>query len=90
MKAVFAVADVSQLIDMGHGVAMERKGVSGLTHNQMLRFSMKINNPALTAQVMVASARASLKQKPGAYTIIEIPIIDFMYGDRNTIIRHFV
>lgn len=87
---VFEVADVSQLIDMGHGVDMERKGVSGLTHNQMLRFSMKINNPALTAQVMVASARASLKQKPGAYTLIEIPIIDFMYGDRNNIIRHFV
>ncbi|MGS0745808.1 diaminopimelate dehydrogenase [Syntrophomonas erecta subsp. sporosyntropha] len=84
------VADVDQLIDVGHGVVMERKGVSGQTHNQLLQFSMKINNPALTSQIMTASARASLKQKPGAYTMIQIPIIDFIYGDPDDIIRHFV
>ena len=49
------------------GVQMERKGVSGLTHNQLLKLEMRINNPALTAQIMVASARATLKQSPGAY-----------------------
>lgn len=87
---VFQVEDVSQLIDMGHGVMMERKGVSGLTHNQLLKLEMKINNPALTAQIMVASARAALKQKPGAYTMIQIPIIDYMYGDENEIIRRFI
>jgi len=84
------VEDVNKLIDMGHGVTMERKGVSGTTHNQMLKFDMRINNPAVTSQVMVASARASLKQKPGAYTMIEIPIIDYMYGDRNQIIKEFI
>ncbi len=84
---VIPVADVKQLIDMGHGVDMVRKGVSGSTHNQILRFSMQVNNPALTAQIMVAAARASIKQKPGAYTLIEIPIIDFMYGQRDDIIR---
>lgn len=35
---------------------MERKGVSGSTQNQMFTFEMRINNPALTAQVMVACA----------------------------------
>jgi len=84
---VVQVPDVSQLIDVGHGVEMIRKGVSGTTHNQILNFSMHINNPALTAQVMVASARASLKQKPGAYTMIQIPIIDYMYGNPDDIIR---
>lgn len=84
------VADVDQLIDMGHGVLMERKGVSGATHNQLLQFSMRINNPALTAQIMVASARASLRQRPGAYTMIQIPIIDYMYGDPDELIRRFV
>ncbi len=84
------VADVEMLLDMGHGVNMERKGVSGLTHNQLLSFGMKINNPALTAQIMVAAARASLKQKPGAYTMIQIPIIDFMYGEPDDIIRQLV
>lgn len=81
------VEDVSVLLDVGHGVAIERKGVSGSTHNQRLHFSMKINNPALTAEIMVAAARAAMRQKPGAYTMIEIPIIDFMYGDRDSIIR---
>lgn len=87
---VTQVADISLLLDMGHAVSMERKGVSGLTHNQLLGFSMKINNPALTAQIMVASARASLKQKPGAYAMIQIPIIDYMYGEKDDIIRHLV
>jgi diaminopimelate dehydrogenase len=51
---------------------------------------MNINNPALTSQVMVASARASMKQKPGAYTMIQIPIIDYIYGDQDDIIRNMV
>ena len=84
------VADVSQLVDVGHGVSMERKGVSGTTHNQQFHFDMRINNPALTSQVMVAAAHAALKQQPGAYTMIEVPIIDFMYGDRDEIIRQLV
>ncbi len=87
---VIPVADVKQLIDVGHGVDMIRKGVSGATHNQRLRFSMEVNNPALTAQVMVAAARASMKQNPGAYTLIDIPIIDFMYGQREEIIRRLL
>ncbi|CFX43380.1 Diaminopimelate dehydrogenase, Ddh [Syntrophomonas zehnderi OL-4] len=84
------VQDVNQLIDMGHAVSIERKGVSGLTHNQLAGYSMKVNNPALTAQIMVSAARAGLKQKPGAYTIIQIPPIDFLYGDKEEIIRRLV
>lgn len=87
---VSQVSDVSMLLDVGHGVNMERKGVSGSTHNQLLSYSMKINNPALTSQIMVAAARASLKQKPGSYTMIQIPIIDYLYGDQDDIIRHLV
>lgn len=84
------VEDVQQLTDMGHGVLIEHKGSSGNTHNQRMAFSMSINNPALTAQIMVASARASLKQRPGAYTLIQIPIIDFLYGNPDDIIRKYV
>mgnify|MGYP001175450514 FL=1 len=87
---VFQVDDVSRLKDVGHGVTMERKGVSGQTHNQMFKWEMRINNPALTSQVMVAAARASMKQKPGAYTMIQIPPIDFLPGDPNEIIRRLV
>ncbi|MBF1546938.1 MAG: diaminopimelate dehydrogenase, partial [Prevotella salivae] len=46
---VFAVASVDDVRDMGHGVNLVRKGVSGKTQNQRLEFNMSINNPALTA-----------------------------------------
>lgn len=84
------VDSVDALKDMGHGVHMIRKGVSGNTQNQLLEFDMKINNPALTAQVLVAAARAAMKQQAGAYTMIEVPVIDFIYGDRETLIKKLV
>lgn len=87
---VIQVPCVDDLLDMGHGVHLTRKGVSGKTQNQLFEFNMRINNPALTAQVLVCVARASMKQKPGCYTMIEIPVIDLLYGDRETLISHLV
>lgn len=84
------VSSVDELKDMGHGVNLVRKGVSGKTHNQLFEFGMKINNPALTAQVLVNVARASMKQQPGCYTMIEIPVIDLLPGDREELIAHLV
>ncbi len=80
---VFEVDSVNLLKDMGHGVAMDRKGSSGSTQNQLFTFGMRINNPALTAQMLVNAARASMKQKPGAYTLIEIPVVDLLSGSRD-------
>ncbi len=87
---VTQVDSVDALLDMGHGVSLTRKGVSGKTQNQLFEFTMKINNPALTAQVLVCVARASFKQQPGAYTMIEIPVIDLLPGDREYWISHLV
>jgi diaminopimelate dehydrogenase len=87
---VFQVESVDALNDVGHGVNLVRKGVSGKTHNQLFEFNMKINNPALTSQVLVNAARASMRQQPGAYTMIEIPVIDYLPGNREDIIRHLV
>ena len=87
---VFQVEDVETLKDMGHGVYMERKGVSGSTQNQIFKFDMRINNPALTAQVLVCAARATLKQTPGAYTMIEIPVVDLLPGDKEQWIKKSV
>lgn len=84
------VPSVDALNDVGHGVNLTRKGVSGKTHNQLFEFNMKINNPALTAQVLINVARAAMKQQPGAYTMIEIPVIDMLCGDREELIRHLV
>ena len=87
---VMAVASVDALKDMGHGVNLTRKGVSGVTQNQLFEFNMTINNPALTGQNLVSVARASMKQSPGAYTMIEIPPIDLLAGDREALIRKLV
>lgn len=87
---VFQVECVDSLKDMGHGVNLVRKGVSGKTQNQLFEFNMRINNPALTAQILVSVARASMKQQPGAYTMIEIPMIDMLPGDRDELIKRLV
>lgn len=87
---VVQVPSVEQLNDVGHGVNLVRKGVSGKTHNQLFEFNMKINNPALTAQVLVSVARAAMRQQPGAYTMIELPVIDMLPGNREDIIRQLV
>ena len=84
------VPNVDALLDMGHGVNLTRKGVSGKTQNQLFEFNMRINNPALTAQVLVCVARASMRQQPGCYTMIEIPVIDLLPGDREEWIGHLV
>lgn len=87
---VFAVESVDAVRDMGHGVNLVRKGVSGKTQNQRMEFHMSINNPALTAQVLVNVARASLRQQPGCYTMVELPVIDMLPGEREELIGHLV
>ncbi|MEW6654190.1 MAG: diaminopimelate dehydrogenase [Bacteroidota bacterium] len=87
---VYEVPNVNDLIDVGHGVSMERKGVSGVIHNQSMKFELRINNPALTSQVMVSAARAAMKQSSGCYTMIEVPVIDFLHGDLETFVSNLV
>lgn len=87
---VFQVESVDDVRDMGHGVNLVRKGVSGKTQNQHFEFNMSINNPALTGQVLVNVARASMRLQPGCYTMVEIPVIDMLPGDRENIIGHLV
>ncbi len=87
---VFAVKSVDDVRDMGHGVHMTRKGTSGTTPNQRMSFDMSINNPALTAQVLVDVARATRRLQPGCYTMPEIPVIDLLPESREEIIGSLV
>ncbi|MDD5821553.1 MAG: diaminopimelate dehydrogenase [Prevotella sp.] len=87
---VFAVKSVDEVRDMGHGVHMTRKGVSGKTQNQRFSFDMSINNPALTGQVLVNVARASMRLQPGCYTMPEIPVIDMLPGTREEVVATLV
>lgn len=87
---VFQVDSVDAINNVGHGVDLIRHGVSGCTANQNLRFQMQINNPALTGQVLVSCARAALRQQPGCYTMIELPPVDLLPGDRDAHVARLV
>ena len=87
---VFVVSSVDEVRDMGHGVNLVRKGVSGKTPNQRMEFNMSINNPALTGQILVNVARASMRLQPGCYTMPEIPVIDMLPGTREDVVATLV
>lgn len=87
VKQVDSIEDIK---DTGHGVLIERKGVSGKTQNQIFSYEMRINNPALTSQILVSCARAVVKQQPGAYTMLEIPPIDYIEGDKEKLLKELV
>ena len=87
---VTQVPSVDALKDMGHGVNLVRKGVSGKTHDQLFEFNMHINNPALTGQILVAVARAATRQRPGCYTMIELAPVDMLPGDRDEWVARLV
>ncbi len=82
--------NVSELVDVGHGVRINRKGIAGKTHNQMFSYDIRVTNPAVTGQVMVSSGRATMKMQPGAYTMLEIPPVFFLAGDQNELISRLV
>ena len=88
------VESVHALNNVAHGVHLIRQGVSGTTHNQEMALTMRINNPALTGQIMVASARAAMRmqqrQQFGCYTMIELAPIDLLAGEKEDLIRQLV
>lgn len=88
--SVTVVPSVDAIDSHMHGVKLERSGISGCTDGQRMDFNMRINNPALTGQILVCAARAATRQRPGCYTTIEIPVIDLLPGDRDSIIPGLV
>lgn len=84
------VPSVDEIDTHMHGVKLERLGVSGRTEGQRMEFNMRINNPALTGQVLVMAARAAMRQAPGCYTMVEVPVIDFLPGNREENIKKLV
>jgi len=88
------VPSVVALQTTDHGVHIERNGICGIKDNQQLDFSMRINNPALTGQFMVACARAAYRMREqgryGAYTTIELAPADLLPGTLEDRIRALV
>lgn len=84
------VPSVEAVQTLRHGVDLVRDGACSQVEGQHLDFNMSINNPALTAQMLVAAARAAFRQAPGCYVLPEIPVIDLLPGSREEAIKHLV
>lgn len=84
---VAIVERAADKVDLGHGVQLEREGASGIREGQRFGWTMRIDNPALTGQVLVGALRAAFRQQPGCYTLIEIPPVDLLPGERTDWIR---
>ncbi|MGB4444585.1 MAG: diaminopimelate dehydrogenase [Dethiobacteria bacterium] len=87
---VIQVDDLTPIKVTGHGVRIARAGSSGAAQNQLLELNMRITNPAATAQIMAAAARACMRLKPGCYVLGEVPPIDLLPVDREAAIQKLV
>ncbi len=90
LRFVESSTALAHVADNSHGVRMERTGASGTTSNQQLMFDMRINNPALTAQVLVSCARATTRLAPGSYTMIDVPPVALLPGERMEHVKRLV
>ncbi len=90
VRQVATPEEMAAVADNSHGVLMERIGASGSTSNQRLMFDMRIDNPALTSQVLVSCARAVTRMGPGCHTIIDVPPVFLLPGNRMDHIARLV
>ncbi len=90
VREVKSPEEMADAADNSHGVLMERIGASGGVSNQHLTFDMRIDNPALTAQVLVSCARAVTRMPAGCHTLIDVPPVALLPGDRMSHIARLV
>jgi diaminopimelate dehydrogenase len=70
---VLPVNSVAALEDEGHGVVLERLGTSAGKAHQRFLLEGRFDFIAVTAQVMIAAARALPTLKPGAHAFADLP-----------------
>jgi diaminopimelate dehydrogenase len=90
IRFVATQTELDSAVDTSHGVLLERTGASGHTSNQRLSFDMRIDNPSLTAQVLVSAARAATRLSPGSRTLIDVPPVAMLPGERMDAIARLV
>jgi len=71
---VFPVESVAALEDEGHGVFMERRGAAAGCGHQLFLLEARFSKLALTAEVMLAAARALPGCKARAYGLFDLPL----------------
>lgn len=78
---VFPVESLASLEQEGRGVVLDRRGDPGTFGHAHFVIEGRFDESALTAQVMVAAARALPHLEPGAYSLADIPL-GSLWGER--------
>ncbi|MDP3091445.1 MAG: diaminopimelate dehydrogenase [Nitrospira sp.] len=78
---VFPVASLAELEEEGRGVVLDRRGPPGRFGHQHLLLEARCDDSVLTAQVMLAAARALPQLEPGSYVLSEVPL-SALWGER--------
>jgi len=71
-------------------VVIERKGVAGKTHKSALSMGDAHYQPGPDGPDHGGGCRAAMRQESGCYTLIELPLVDFLPGEREDWISSLV
>lgn len=71
---VIPVEDIRVLEEEGHGILLERRGAAAAADHQLLLLEGRYSEPALTAAIMTAAARAIPTCRHGAFSLLDLPL----------------
>jgi diaminopimelate dehydrogenase len=80
---IFQVDSVAALEEEGHGVVLERHGSTGETGHQSILLEARFAESALSAQIMLAGARALATCDPGAHSLFDLSP-NLLWGEWRT------
>jgi diaminopimelate dehydrogenase len=71
---VFPVENVAALEQEGRGIVLERRSAPGSSGSQRFLLEARFDESLLTAQTMLAAARALPRLDPGAHSLLDLPL----------------
>ena len=71
---IFPVESAASFEEEGHGILMERHGSATVNGHQQFLLEARYSETALTAEIMLAAARAIPSCRPGAYSLFDLPM----------------
>jgi len=79
---VFPVDSIAALEQEGRGVLLERRGATGRLGHQQFLLEARFDESLLTSHMMLAAARALPQLKPGAYSLLDLPLSS-LWGEQQ-------
>lgn len=79
---VFPVENIAALEQEGRGVLLERRGAPGQLGQQQFLLEARFDESVLTAHMMLAAARSLPQLKPGAHSLLDLPLSS-LWGEQH-------